>query len=66
MGSKGSKPQRQNQHVKRLESKIRRFKKNNKDTSGLEKELGYMMGETRPEFKSGRDVDPRLKKKKFN
>lgn len=59
----GSKAQRQNQHVKRIESKIRRWKKKGKDTSGLEKELGYCMGETRPEFATGRDADPRLKKK---
>jgi len=58
----GSKAQRQNQHTKRLESKIKRWKKKGKDTSGLEKELGYMMGESRPEFKTGRDADPRLKK----
>lgn len=58
----GTKAQRQNQHTKRLESKIRRFKKKGKSTEGLEKELGYMMGEDRPEFKTGRDTDPRLKK----
>ena len=62
MGSKGSKPQRQNQHTKRLESKIRRFKKSGKSTDGLEKELGYMLGEARPDFKTGREADPRLKK----
>ncbi len=58
----GSKLQRQNRHVKRLESKIRRWKKKGKSTVGMEKELGYCMGETRPEFKTGRDADPRLKK----
>jgi hypothetical protein len=58
----GTKAQRQNQHTKRLESKIRRFKKKGKSTEGLEKELGYMMGEDRPEFKTGKDVDSRLKK----
>ncbi|MAF25334.1 hypothetical protein CL634_07130 [bacterium] len=58
----GSKSQRQNQHVKRLESKIRRFKKRGKPTAGLEKELGYMLGEDRPKFKSGRETDPRLKR----
>ncbi len=62
MGSRGSKPQRQNQHAKRLQSKIKRFKKRGKSTEGLEKELGYMMGEERPAFKTGRDADPRLKK----
>ena len=59
----GSKAQRQNQHVKRLESKIRRWKKKGKNTEGLEKELGYCTGDDRPEFKTGRDTDPRLKKK---
>jgi len=59
----GSKLQRQNQHVKRLESKIRRWKKKNKNTDGLEKELDYCTGGTdRPEFATGRDCDPRLKK----
>jgi|TARA_Y100000310_G_scaffold197178_1_gene197263 hypothetical protein len=57
-----SKTQRQNQHVKRLEKKIGKFEKKGKPTERLKKELGYMMGESRPEFKTGRDVDPRLKK----
>ena len=59
----GSKAQRQNQHLRRLMSKIRRFEKANKNTDGLQKELSYCMGETtRPSFKTGRDADPRLKK----
>jgi len=58
----GNKAQRQNQHAKRLESKIRRFKNRGKSTEGLEKELGYMLGQDRPEFKTGKDTDPRLKK----
>jgi hypothetical protein len=58
----GSKAQRQNQHVKRLEGKIRKFEKKGWSTDGLEKELGYMMGEKRPEHKTGRDADVRLKK----
>jgi hypothetical protein len=57
----GSKSQRQNQHVKRLESKIRRWKKKGKKTDGLEKELNYCLGEDRPAFKTGRDADPRIK-----
>ncbi len=60
--SRGSKSQRQNQHVRRLNMKIKKFKAKGKNTEGLEKELGYMMGEDRPTFKSGRDTDPRLKK----
>jgi len=59
----GSKVQRQNQHLRRLMSKIRRFEKANKNTDGLQKELSYCMGESeRPSFKTGRDSDPRLKK----
>ncbi len=57
----GSKAQRQNQHVKRLERKIKKFKAKGKDITGLEKELGYMMGEDRPTFKTGRECDPRFK-----
>mgnify|MGYP001285838569 CR=1 FL=1 len=58
----GSKLQRQNQHTRRLSSKIKKFKSKNIDTSGLEKELGYMMGEERPKFATGPDADPRKKK----
>jgi hypothetical protein len=58
----GSKPQRQNQHIKRLEAKIKKFKKKGRSVEGLEKELGYMLGESRPTFPTGRDVDSRLKK----
>jgi hypothetical protein len=43
--------------------KIKKWKAKEKDTSGLEKELGYSTGELdRPTFKTGRDIDPRLKK----
>jgi hypothetical protein len=60
---KGTKLQRQNQHRKRLMSKIKRWKVKEKDTTGLEKELGYSSGKLdRPTFRSGRDCDPRLKK----
>ena len=58
----GSKSQRQNQYVRWLEAKIRRFKKHKKNTEGLEKELGYCMGDDRPAFKTGREADPRFKK----
>jgi len=58
----GSKTQRQNQHVKHLEKKIRKHQKAGRCTKGLTKELGYMMGEERPAHKTGRDADPRLKK----
>jgi len=58
----GTKEQRQNQHVKRLEHKMRKFQKAGRCTKGLTKELGYMMGEPREAHKTGRDADPRLKK----
>lgn len=60
--SRGSKSQRQNQHVRRINMKIKKFKSKGKDTSGLEKELGYMMGEDRPTYATGRECDPRYKK----
>jgi len=60
----GSKSQRQNQHVNRLMRKIEKFKRKGQNTSGLERELAYCAGEkSRPEFKTGKDVDPRLKRR---
>lgn len=59
----GSKLQRQNQHTKRLERKIRQFQSKDKNTEKLEKELGFSQGGTRPEFRTGRDADPRVKKR---
>ncbi len=64
MGS-GSKPQRQNQHARRLTMKIKRHKARGWDTSKMEKELGYMTGDARSAFKTGRDADQRLKKRNF-
>ena len=58
----GSKSQRQNQYARRLASKIKKFKSAGKDTSGMEKELGYVMGEQRPSFPTGHDSDPRKKR----
>ena len=58
----GSKAQRQNQHVKRLERKVRQFKAKDKNTEKLEKELGYAQGGSRPEFRTGREADPRVKR----
>tara|TARA_R110001583_G_scaffold7985_21_gene39045 strand:+ start:11207 stop:11407 length:201 start_codon:yes stop_codon:yes gene_type:complete len=56
----GSKPQRQNQHMRKLMKKIERFKKKGISTIGLEKELGYCMGENpRPKFKTGSIADAR-------
>ena len=61
----GSKLQRQNQHRRRLTSKIKRWKVKGKDTTGLEKELGYSTGKLdRPTYKSGRESDPRFKRGK--
>ncbi len=59
----GNKLQRQNKHRRRLKMKIKKWKAKEKDTTGLEKELGYSTGELdRPTFQTGRDCDPRLKK----
>ena len=58
----GSKTQRQNQYVKKLERKIKKFKLRGWNITGLEKELEYCMGETRPEFRTGMKADQRLKK----
>lgn len=59
----GSKAQRQGQHVKRLQSKIKKFTKKNKNVDGLQKELEYASGKNpRPAFKTGKEVDPRVKK----
>jgi hypothetical protein len=58
----GNKVQRQNQHMRRISRKIRQFTKKGKSIAGLEKELSYMLGEERPAFKTGREVDPRLKR----
>ena len=59
---KGTKAQRQNQHMRRLISKIKKFEKKGKDASGLEKELSYMMGEDRPAFKTGFEANSKNKK----
>ena len=62
----GNKTQRQNQHVRRLTNKIRKFEKRGKSTVKLEKELGYMMGGERAEHKTGREADLRLKRVLFH
>jgi len=44
-------------------SKIKRHGSRGLDTSKMEKELAYCIGDTeRPAFKTGRESDPRLKK----
>ena len=59
----GSKKQRQNQHVKRIERKIRQYKAKDKSVEKLEKELSFATGSaTRPEHKTGREADARTKK----
>ena len=59
----GSKLQRQMQHIRFLEKKIRKFKLKDKSVEKLEKELSYCNGESeRPKFKTGRGADPRLKR----
>ena len=59
----GSKAQRQNQHMRKLMAKIKKFEKKGKNTDGLQKELEFCIGDKpRPEFKTGREADPRLKK----
>lgn len=59
----GSKAQRQNQHIKRIEKKIKKKEKRGLPTDKLEQELEYLLGGAeRPPFKTGRDADPRLKK----
>ncbi len=64
MGSKGSKAQRQNQHMKRLVAKIKRFERRGKSAEGLKKELAFILGDAeRAEFKTGRDADPRFRKR---
>ena len=62
----GTKAQRQNKHVRRLSMKIKKFKEKGKSIVGLEKELGYCMGEDRPKFKTGRDADARIRSRKYD
>lgn len=59
----GSKEQRKNQHIQKLNKKIRAFEKKGKSTDALKKELAFANGSTsRPEFKTGREADIRTKK----
>ena len=59
----GSKVQRQNQHKKHLERKIRQYEKAGKNTEKLQKEMSYATGAAaRPEFKTGREADARVKR----
>ena len=61
---KGSKSQRQNQHMRNLMSKIKKFERQGKSVEGLKKELSYVVGEEdHPPFRTGRDADPKLKRR---
>ncbi len=58
----GSKAQRQNQHLRRLMMKLKKFKTKGWKTEGLEKEISYCVGdEERPAFQTGRVADDRFR-----
>ena len=60
----GSKLQRQNQHIRRLTSKIKRHKKRGWSTEKMEKELSYCTGDSdRPSFNTGAIADARNKRR---
>ena len=60
----GTKLQRQNQHVRRLKSKIRKFESKGWNTDGLKRELSYATGENdRPSFTTGALADARNKRR---
>ena len=62
----GNKLERQNQHQRRLKSKIKRFEKRGWSTDGLKKELAYSTGEAdRPEFATGRTAGDAKAQEKF-
>tara|TARA_Y100000310_G_scaffold9417_1_gene9857 strand:+ start:35377 stop:35580 length:204 start_codon:yes stop_codon:yes gene_type:complete len=64
---KGSKAQRQNQHMKKLMLKIKKFEKQGKSVDKLKKELSFAVGEKdRPAFKTGKEADPKFKYKDKN
>lgn len=59
----GSKEQRANQHIRRIERKIRQYTAKGLNTDKLNKELGFAKDKsTRPEHKTGREADARTKK----
>jgi len=58
---RGSKSQRQNQHVRRLMMKIERHKKRKWNVEGMERELAFCVGDKeRLAFKTGRVADERF------
>ena len=59
---RGSKAQRQNQHVRKLMMKLDKFTRKGWSTEGLEKEISYCAGDkVRPLFQTGRMSDPRYR-----
>ncbi len=62
----GNKLERQNQHKRRLKSKIQKFEKRGWSTDGLKKELSYCTGEsTRPDFTTGHAAGDIKSQQKF-
>jgi len=60
----GSKNERQNQHLVKLNAKIRRFTTKGLSVAGLQKELAYCEGDkARPACRTGRSADHRFKPK---
>lgn len=59
----GSKAQRQNQHLRRLMTKMARHEKRGWNTDGLAREIAYVSGEKeRPAHDTGRVADERMKR----
>tara|TARA_R110001583_G_scaffold43210_3_gene137468 strand:- start:2001 stop:2231 length:231 start_codon:yes stop_codon:yes gene_type:complete len=62
----GNKLERQNQHQKRLKSKIKRFEKRGWSIAGLQKELAYCTGEAdRATFDTGHNAGDIKAQEKF-
>jgi hypothetical protein len=62
----GTKLERQNQHQKRLKTKIKRFEKRGWSTAGLQKELAYCSGEAdRATFATGHNAGDIKAQEKF-
>lgn len=59
-----SKAQRQNQYLSFLVKKKAKLQTRGRSTAGVEKEIAFMTGDKeRPPFRTGRDADPRYKKR---
>jgi hypothetical protein len=60
----GSKVQRQNQYLRRLEMKRARHERRGLKTDGLDREIAFLTGDKeRPKMKTGREADPRFKRR---